>query len=191
MKTKLSCLFLILILLTIGCKDKPNTATTRNKRTETTTPLHAVVDNGSIEQAQSLIAGGANINAKDEYGQTPLHKTIGARGLENRTLLAELLLAHGANSNAKDELGNTPLYKTVKWSSVGVAEVLISTGADLNAKNKDGCIPLHEAAKGLDEGCKDLAELLIANGADINARDKNGATPLHIATADSQKYFLT
>ena len=62
---------------------------------------------------------GADPNARDVLGQTPLHITVRfsyvdgwvpiAKGVET----ASLLLKSGADPNAKDDLGKTPLLYTI------------------------------------------------------------------------------
>ena len=150
MKIVLSCLSLALMLLAIGCRKKPTTSTT---------PLHRAADEGNVDQIQSLIASGADINAKNERGETPLHKAVLGRG--DHKSLVRLLVAHGANPNAKDQIGNTPLYKVAQWASIDVAEVLISAGADVNAKNKDGKTPLTMA---IEKGHQEVVDLLRKHG---------------------------
>lgn len=62
------CLSLSLLLFSVGCKKEPNATSRRIKPMETTTPLHAAARRGYIERAQSLIANGADVNAKDKNG---------------------------------------------------------------------------------------------------------------------------
>ena len=52
------------MLLTIGCRKKP---------TVNPEALHQAVRAGNIKQIQSLIAKGADINAKSRSDRTPLH----------------------------------------------------------------------------------------------------------------------
>ena len=47
--------------------------------------------------AQALIDAGANIDAKNDYGETPLHRAIGNRRME----MAQWLIAAGATSMPK------------------------------------------------------------------------------------------
>ena len=64
-------------------------------------PLFEAVKKGDKATVEALLAKGADVNAKDEYGDTPLHKaeTFGHKDL------AGLLLAKGADVNAKTKYG--------------------------------------------------------------------------------------
>lgn len=71
-------------------------------------PLHEVVFNNKPYKkmmAEMLIAHGANVNAVDNYGSTPLHYAA-ERGSK---ALVEVLIDRGANINARDEDNNTAL----------------------------------------------------------------------------------
>ena len=135
--------------------------------------LNAALNN-ELEEARQLIARGANVEAVDTTGQTPLHYAV--RGDK---AVAELLIAKGAKVDAKDNTGATPLHNAVLSSgTLEVIDLLIAKGADINAKNSYGITPLHFAAQVAD---KEQAERLIDEGADVNAKDNAGATPLHNA----------
>ena len=73
------------------------------------TPLHkaamCVMNNPDIINA--LIQAGADVNAKDEEGETPLH---GAADENTNPDIIIALVQAGANINAQDRLlGSTPL----------------------------------------------------------------------------------
>jgi hypothetical protein len=67
-----------------------------------------------------------NINCRDDYGETPLHKAIDTLSLS----MAQLLLDHGADINAQDNLGRTPLHKAYQYAQTNMGKLLISNGAD-------------------------------------------------------------
>jgi len=125
------------------------------------TPLHAAALNGHKEIAELLIAKGADVDAKDALGNTPLYNTISFNAaLDGYKEIAELLIHNSADVNAQDKNGNTPLHEAATSGLKEVVELLIANGADVNAKKKFGRTPLHGAAT------KGIAELLIAKGAD-------------------------
>ncbi len=110
-----------------------------------------------------------DINAKDEFGRTPLHNAA----IQGRRDLAEKLIAQGADIKSRDNGGYTPLHGAAGFGQKEVAEILIAQGADINAKNNDGDTPLYTAAAW---GHKEVVALLIAKGADLNVRNKTGKT---------------
>jgi cytohesin len=127
--------------------------------------LFAAVKAGDKATVEALIAKGADVNAKDKYGQTPLY-------IAGTSDVADLLIDHGALINAKDSYDRTPLHITAWSGKKDVAELLIAKGADVNARDKGGQTPLYLA------GTKEMAELLVMKGANVNARDMSGNTPL-------------
>ena len=66
-------------------------------------PLHYACRHGRLTIVKYLISKGANIEAKNQIGQTPLH--CAARG---RTDVVKYLVSKGANKNAKNGFGKTP-----------------------------------------------------------------------------------
>jgi ankyrin repeat protein len=74
------------------------------------TPLHTIlIQNPSsqiLEMAQTFIRYGANINAKNSKGYTPLHYAVMHRHLN----VLKLLIQEGADLNSRDNQGNTALH---------------------------------------------------------------------------------
>ena len=111
------------------------------------------VKTGCIEAVQSLLEAGADINAKNDSGQTTLH--IAARnGYKD---VAELLIDEGADINAKDNDGHTPLYIAVN-NNYKVAELLINKGADSSIKTESGqtLLQLTEQRKRMESTSPDM-----------------------------------
>jgi ankyrin repeat protein len=132
------------------------------------------IKNGDIERIKKLISQGANVNAKDNKGMTPLHEAA----YYGRRQVAKVLIAEGANVNATDTAGQTPLHIAANFGAKFVPELLLANGAQVNARDNSGNTPLHDAA-GWWCVKQDLLELLLAKGADVNARNEAGQTPLH------------
>jgi len=137
--------------------------------------LRVAIREGNIEAAKQAIDDGADVNAKDKRGQTPLLNAAPPMGHKE---IIELLIAKGADVNAKTESGWNPLHRAAIHGHKEIAELLITKGADVNAKDNYDYTPLHKAAL---DGSKEVVELLIAKGADVNAKDEDGGTPLDLA----------
>ncbi len=121
---------------------------------------------------ESLLASGADVNAKSRFAETPLHVAAEA----GRPEIARLLLRHGAQPNARERYGFTPLYFAADHGRGEMVRVLLEHGAEVNAaRGKIGWTPLHEAAA---NGHVRESRLLIESGADVDARADSGKTPL-------------
>ena len=131
------------------------------------TPLHEAARYGRATIAATLIAAGAEVNAKGKRGSTPLH----GAALGDSAPVVSLLLAAGAEVNVKNNSGDTPLHWAASRSAP-IVSLLLAAGADVNAKGYANDTPLHEAASG------PVASALLAAGAEVNAKNNFGRTPL-------------
>lgn len=146
----------------------------RVQQAKDTQSLLEAVKKGNIDLVKSLISSGANINAKDDRGMTPLHEAA----YYGQREVAKVLIAKGANVNGTDTAGQTSLHIAANFGAKFVPELLLANGASISARDVAGNTPLHAATDSPDVE-KDLLELLIAKGADVQARNKAGQTPLH------------
>jgi ankyrin repeat protein len=86
--------------------------------------LNLVVDTGHKDVLELLLNNKADINAKNNQGETPLHFAVKS-GFRN---LAKLLLVHNADVNAKNNQGETPLHFAVKRCFRDLAKLLRQHG---------------------------------------------------------------
>ena len=169
------------------------------------TPLHYAAALDKPDIAVILLAHGANVNAEDAFGTTPLLAAVSGEHLDTIRLLlahganvraaerktgqnalmrgvrkveiARLLLDHGLDVNARDNAGRTALMNSF---SPPVVALLIARGANLALQDKQGDSPLLAAVRADRTEC---VALLLKHGAQVDVRNTLGETPLSVATA--------
>jgi len=168
------------------------------------TPLCAVSrDGGDAETIKLLVSLGADVNAADNSGWTPI---MLAAWRPNREAV-DVLLDAGADlpvderavrqilgdavegglerlfdrmieKGASVDTSGTLLHSAAGGGSLRIVESLVGRGFDVNKKDKFEWVPLHIAAE---QGHREVISFLLARGADINAKNKLGQTPYNIA----------
>ena len=100
---------------------------------------HLAARSGSIESLKSLLENGANIEATDILGQTPLHAASNSGKIES----LKFLLENGANTEAMDLSGKTTLhYENIYYGYIESLKLLLEKGANIEAMDKSGKTPL-------------------------------------------------
>jgi len=192
---RLLCVVWVLAVVAGGCGKK------HAKRSES---LQGAVLMRDTQRVEWLIVHGADVNQKDEYGDTPLH----CAAAQGRARIANLLIAHGADINVGGRDGKTPLHQTVTWGQKAFAELLISKGANPNCADRYGQTPIQRA---FETNQKGVVEWLAAAGADMTIHlaaylgdtnrikgfveqqadavraEQGGFTPLHIAAQNGHR----
>jgi cytohesin len=145
------------------------------------TPLHSLAcagDQAGI--ALSLVKAGADPDARDKWGRTPLHWFA----MDGHCETVEILIDAGADPDARDLDGFTPLHR-VAMQGHGCTSTLLRKGADVhNRSPQTGWTPLHCTAYG--KGYQVARQLLMA-GADLFARDHENRTVVNLAAYTSNR----
>lgn len=132
--------------------------------------------NRSIIEA---INKGANVNARDKYGVTPL--MYAAADFGDTRQLIEFLIKAGADVNAKDFRG----YTVLMWFVGKEVEVdmLLKAGAviTINNQNEEGQTALIHACTENESTSPEVIAILIDAGADVNIEDNYGKRAIDYA----------
>jgi len=158
-------------------------------------------ENAMAADVKRCLTAGAYLEARDEFGWTPLH--VAARYGRAETVTA--LVKAGADMGAWDEDGDTPLHVAAGWGTAATVAALIKAGAKVNARseyigehptsvwftagvkagqeatmrrNRSGATPLHWAAQ---YGDAETVVALVNAGADIRAKTNGGSLPADLA----------
>ena len=130
---------------------------------------------------EDCLEAGADVNARNQHGDTPLHTLMRLLRWNHSFVPAaiDLLQAAGADLNARDGGGVTPLHLAsgswTNWGSWGhpsAVESLVRGGADVNVRDERGRTPLDEA---IASGNPAAIAILLEHGA-VSAADDVRAT---------------
>ncbi|KAK7473746.1 hypothetical protein BaRGS_00035021, partial [Batillaria attramentaria] len=172
----------------------PANASTKNERKRNL--------NGDMVVERLLLAG-ANPDAVDSEGRTPLHLAcrngnhaavvsllnarcnLGATDHDGYTALHlacqqgdTMMLKELLCSNTSLEHKNNTLHFACKYGTIAAVALLIQYGADIEAERDDGIRPLHVASG---NGKEDIVWILLNRGADVHAKTRTGKKPLGFA----------
>lgn len=118
--------------------------------------LHAAIESRNYDAAIKLLALGANVNAENSVGETPIY--IATYNADNTMI--SLLLENGADANLKENRSGTyPLFLAVKSNNENAVIALLSHGASPCIKTIDGT----SAIKISEHGSKEISDHLKNN----------------------------
>ncbi|MBC6404098.1 MAG: ankyrin repeat domain-containing protein [Hyphomonadaceae bacterium] len=133
-------------------------------------------ESAAAADVRRCLAAGAEVEARTEGGETPLH--LAALGGNAETVTA--LVDAGADVEAREEDNRTPLHVAAAGGTAETVTALVKAGADVEAREEDNRTPLHWAAL---SGNAETVAALVKAGANIRAKTSAGSLP-----ADSAEY---
>ena len=96
-----------------------------------------------IDGVCRMILSGADVNAQNSDGSTPLHRAV----VRDYYAAASLLIDAGAAVDLRNNGGKTPLYKAVSLERAGMVSLLLSAGANGGLPDNGGITPLDKAVE--------------------------------------------
>src|SRR6185312_1509179 len=122
--------------------------------------------------ALAAIRAGANVNATQPDGTTPVHWAVYQVDYE----ILDALITKKAKVNVHNEFGSTPIAEAAKLGDARLVKTLLDAGAEPEGANEDGQTALMLAIK---TGELPVVEMLLKAGAKVNVVEKfHNQTPL-------------
>ena len=143
------------------------------------TPLHYIYqfrlekETVTRESISQLLEAGADVNARDREGNTPLSMSICWRGGAQVT---RLLIESGASVNSIC-YHERPIHWAAEAGDAEIVHLLLNAGAKANAIDMEGKNALHHAVRATDY--RNVMLRLFEASVNVNASDKEGMTPMH------------
>jgi truncated hemoglobin YjbI len=152
------------------------------------TLLHEASAQGNLTMVELLLRLGADPNAQDGGGHTPLYCLANEYRASHGGDVVRVLARSGANVNANDGVKQcTALHMAARRGNLEIAQALLDCGAGIEARDSLGDTPLRRSVN-----CDKIqvASLLLARGADVHSTGNKGLTPLLAARTDTMKQLL-
>lgn len=141
------------------------------------------VRNNDTAAVARFIQTGADVNARNNYGNAPLHLAA----INNAQQAAELLIEAGARINEQNVMKYTPLHFAVIYHHPVLVKYLIHHKASVAITGYMGQTPLHEAVS---FNFADIVQLFIDTGVNLDEVNNELKTPLGWAVENNNYDFV-
>lgn len=121
---------------------------------------------------EMLVAAGADVNACNAAGETPLHRACSDRAPAK----VRCLLAAGADVNAQDAAGNTPVSIALDRIRVRLVKELVAVGGALAGTSEAVSLCLHVVTGDIGQ-----VEAALQRGVSADSTTPSGNSCLHLA----------
>lgn len=146
--------------------------------------IRTAADQEVSEEQRALLQycfeSGADVNARNKFGETPLHQASMRRQVD----MCLFLLDHGANVNQTSAFGDTALHKAVMLKHAVMVKTLLARGADPNIQSSNG--PPRALLDSKSPTDAPILEMLVR--AEASYRDTS-ALPVDIGHGAASRFF--
>ena len=147
-----------------------------NRMSQKVSLLHVASFKGSMPMVKMLLENGADLEAGDMLGASPLHRAFA----NEHNDLGLFLLEKGAELEHADKSGVTPFMLAARSADLPTLKKLLAMNPDLEREDKRGRTALHHSME-MDRW--ENVSALIEAGSDLNSQDEKGSSLLHKAVA--------
>ncbi len=149
----------------------------------------AIKEDAQLSIIEELLKAGADVNKKDDRGNTTLLLALQRNDVE----ILSLLLQYNIDLKGKAANGENMLFYAYKHNApYEILSAIISAGIDVNEPDAEGRLLLITA---LENGDEKLVEHLLKAGADVNKTDSKGISAIvyvlhHFNDSDIEKKII-
>ena len=144
------------------------------------TPLAAAAMFDSLEVTEALVANGADIQARNERGETPLFQALKHDSSNVAWFLLNEIIQRNLDMTLFDSPAESLLHAVIMCTKQAhnLARFLIQHGCSTTVCDRLSNLPLHLAVAFEND---DVVKAILEEGGDPQVTDGNGVTPLHMA----------
>ena len=137
--------------------------------------LRLAAESGHAENVSMLCLMRAEVDARDDFGETALHRTL----IHNDPSGLQALLANRANPEIVDEAGAPPIVIAAASGNVNITQCLLQARVDPSAQTLEGETAL--MASLMESSNVHVLRMLLRSRVCLHDVDDIGETALHVA----------
>lgn len=152
----------------------------KKERTGGNTPLHMATMYGFVSIVRFLVEEGADLEARNQDGDAPLHIATKGNGERGMYEIFKLLIENGAKTDAQDTLARTPLHCAAlfKEGDIRMVITLLRSMTDVECRDRGGNTALHFAVL---NRSFEIARMVLDAGVNVDSQNFSLQTALHMA----------
>ncbi|OHD62537.1 MAG: hypothetical protein A2014_00230 [Spirochaetes bacterium GWF1_49_6] len=148
--------------------------------------LHTACLKDDFNMVKMLVEKGAEIDAMDGKGRTPLFDACAVGDVD----IVKYLFEHGASLTYREPVkGTYPIHEACYWDNADVVKYLLGIGLNKNLTDFAGQTPFKYAVKGEN---LDIIKMIVDSGAEIDNKGTDGESIFHgIEDVEVVKYLVS